>query len=314
MAVAAGREARRVPGPRWRWSPAPAGGSAPAWLSTGRAGIPAGALRADPPAVPPGCDAVAAAVDVADAAALDGLADAVVARFGRIDLWVNSAGVLGPVGALADVARGPGAPRRHQRPRHHARLGHLRPAPPQPTRWWGAGQSLVGSGEPAVPGLGGLLRLEGGGRDAHRGGRAGGAGLGPAGLRGVPGGGRHRHAGGGPVRPESVFPDAARFRGLHRDGALATPAWVARCIVERCVDPATRLEPGPIAGRWSSGCPISRWEGSRAPDDRPGGRSWATGRGPRGGTARPVRARSGRSAGRASPRCRGPALAWSGSG
>jgi NAD(P)-dependent dehydrogenase (short-subunit alcohol dehydrogenase family) len=50
-------------------------------------------------AVPP----LTAAVDVSDAAALEAFADAVVERFGRIDLWVNNAAVLAPMGPLADA-------------------------------------------------------------------------------------------------------------------------------------------------------------------------------------------------------------------
>jgi len=44
-----------------------------------------------------------AAVDVTDHDALAAFSDAVVARFGRIDLWVNNAGVLDPIGPLADA-------------------------------------------------------------------------------------------------------------------------------------------------------------------------------------------------------------------
>jgi benzil reductase ((S)-benzoin forming) len=46
---------------------------------------------------------VVSAVDVADYAALEAFADAVVARFGRIDLWINNAGILEPVGPLLDA-------------------------------------------------------------------------------------------------------------------------------------------------------------------------------------------------------------------
>jgi NAD(P)-dependent dehydrogenase (short-subunit alcohol dehydrogenase family) len=42
-------------------------------------------------------------VDVTDRAAVEGFADDVVARFGRIDLWVNNAGLLGDVRPLADA-------------------------------------------------------------------------------------------------------------------------------------------------------------------------------------------------------------------
>jgi NAD(P)-dependent dehydrogenase (short-subunit alcohol dehydrogenase family) len=44
-----------------------------------------------------------AAVDVTDAAAVEAFAAAVVERFGRIDLWVNNAGVLAPIGPLRDA-------------------------------------------------------------------------------------------------------------------------------------------------------------------------------------------------------------------
>ncbi len=44
---------------------------------------------------------VLSAVDVTDRDALARFADAVVGRFGRIDLWVNNAGLLGPIAPLA---------------------------------------------------------------------------------------------------------------------------------------------------------------------------------------------------------------------
>jgi NAD(P)-dependent dehydrogenase (short-subunit alcohol dehydrogenase family) len=44
---------------------------------------------------------VLAAVDVTDRDALADFADMVVARFGGIDLWVNNAGLLGPIAPLA---------------------------------------------------------------------------------------------------------------------------------------------------------------------------------------------------------------------
>jgi benzil reductase ((S)-benzoin forming) len=46
---------------------------------------------------------VLGAVDVTDRDALDRFAATVVERFGRIDLWVNNAGLLGPVGPLAEA-------------------------------------------------------------------------------------------------------------------------------------------------------------------------------------------------------------------
>jgi len=44
---------------------------------------------------------VCEAVDVTDRAALDRFTADVIERFGRIDLWVNNAGLLGPIGPLA---------------------------------------------------------------------------------------------------------------------------------------------------------------------------------------------------------------------
>ncbi len=65
------------------------------------------------PAVPPGHDddTVVASVDVTDAGALEAFAAGVVERFGRIDLWVNNAGILEPVGPLAEAE--PAAVERH---------------------------------------------------------------------------------------------------------------------------------------------------------------------------------------------------------
>jgi benzil reductase ((S)-benzoin forming) len=58
------------------------------------------------PDLPPGAAgdrALAAAVDVTDATAVDDFCAAVAERFGRIDLWVNNAGVLDPIGPLRDA-------------------------------------------------------------------------------------------------------------------------------------------------------------------------------------------------------------------
>jgi NAD(P)-dependent dehydrogenase (short-subunit alcohol dehydrogenase family) len=57
------------------------------------------ALAAPPGAATP----FLAAVDVTDRAALERFADEVVNRFGRIDLWVNNAGLLGDIRRVADA-------------------------------------------------------------------------------------------------------------------------------------------------------------------------------------------------------------------
>ncbi len=49
---------------------------------------------------------VLSAVDVTDREALARFAGTVVARFGRLDLWVNHAGLLGPIGPLVDADPG----------------------------------------------------------------------------------------------------------------------------------------------------------------------------------------------------------------
>lgn len=58
----------------------------------------------------PNDNCLAQATDVTDAQAVAAFCDAAVARFGRIDLWINNAGVLEPIGPLrendpADFAR-----------------------------------------------------------------------------------------------------------------------------------------------------------------------------------------------------------------
>jgi NAD(P)-dependent dehydrogenase (short-subunit alcohol dehydrogenase family) len=57
----------------------------------------------DPDAEGSGDRALRTAVDVTDQAQLSDFADSVVDRFGRIDLWVNNAGVLAPIGPLAEA-------------------------------------------------------------------------------------------------------------------------------------------------------------------------------------------------------------------
>lgn len=55
------------------------------------------------PTAPPGAEALTVAADVTDAEALDRFGSMVIDRFGRIDLWVNNAGVLEPIEFLADA-------------------------------------------------------------------------------------------------------------------------------------------------------------------------------------------------------------------
>jgi NAD(P)-dependent dehydrogenase (short-subunit alcohol dehydrogenase family) len=52
---------------------------------------------------PPGAEVLIRQLDVCDAAAVDAFAEEAAKRFGRIDLWVNNAGVLEPIAPLRDV-------------------------------------------------------------------------------------------------------------------------------------------------------------------------------------------------------------------
>lgn len=55
------------------------------------------------PEPPPGVPAVCARVDVATAIEVEGFAHAVVSTLGPIDLWINNAGILGPVGPARTI-------------------------------------------------------------------------------------------------------------------------------------------------------------------------------------------------------------------
>jgi NAD(P)-dependent dehydrogenase (short-subunit alcohol dehydrogenase family) len=60
--------------------------------------------RGDGGARAPVPGALAMQLDVRDAAAVDRFAAAVAERFGSIDLWINNAGVLDPIGPLVEVS------------------------------------------------------------------------------------------------------------------------------------------------------------------------------------------------------------------
>ena len=66
-------------------------------------GLRLGLCARTEPTTPPGADAVTASADVTDALDLDRFASMVIDRFGRIDIWVNNAGVLQPIEFLADA-------------------------------------------------------------------------------------------------------------------------------------------------------------------------------------------------------------------
>jgi len=66
-------------------------------------GMRLGLCSRSAPALEPGPEVVADKVDVTDERGMEDFASRVVSRFGRIDLWVNNAGVLEPIAPLRDV-------------------------------------------------------------------------------------------------------------------------------------------------------------------------------------------------------------------
>ena len=213
-------------------------------------GMRLGLCARSAPARPDGVESMSAPVDVTDAEVVAAFAAAVVDRFGRIDLWVNNAGVLGPIGPLADadpdglaahvatnvlgVAYGTAAFARHvrSRPGGGTLVNLSSGAATSPYRGWAAYCASKAAVEMLTEVVG--LEEEASGLAAY----AVAPGVVDTDMQAL-------------VRatPGSSFPDVARFHRLHDEGRLASPAWVARWILEACVDPATRLRPA--AGRGS---------------------------------------------------------------
>lgn len=209
-----------------------------------RRGLHLGLCARSAPVVPGGSDAMAASVDVRDAAAVDAFAESVVGRFGRIDLWVNNAGVLGPIGPLADadpealalhidtnvlgVAHGSATFARHvrSRPGVGSLVNLSSGAATTPYRGWAAYCASKAAVEMLTEVVG--LEERGSGLLAF----AVAPGVVDTGMQAL-------------IRatPPEVFPDVDRFHRLRRDRSFASTDWVAGCILERCLDPATRWEP-----------------------------------------------------------------------
>jgi benzil reductase ((S)-benzoin forming) len=203
----------------------------------------------DPPAEH---DVLTVSVDVTDAAAVDEFAAAVVERFGRIDLWVNNAGVLAPVGPVADadpgglrlhvetnvlgVMYGSAAFARHVqgRPGDGVLVNMTSGAATHPYQGWAAycaSKAAVDMFTEVVAGEGrrdGLraYALAPGHVDTDM----------QALIRSTP--------------PEA-FPSVGRFRDVFEKGGFNSPAWVARFILDRLVDRPPRSEgtPAPDAVR-----------------------------------------------------------------
>jgi NAD(P)-dependent dehydrogenase (short-subunit alcohol dehydrogenase family) len=212
-------------------------------------GMRLGLCARSTPAVPDGADALAAAVDVTDATAVGAFAEAVAGRFGRIDLWVNNAGVLGPIGPLTEaeaddlavhvatnvlgVAFGTAVFARHvrSRPGGGTLVNLSSGAATSPYRGWAAYCASKAAVEMLTEVVG--LEEEASGLAAY----AVAPGVVDTDMQALT-----------RATSESSFPDVERFRRLRDDGGLASPTWVARWILEACVDPATRLRPDPGRG------------------------------------------------------------------
>ena len=212
-------------------------------------GIRLGLCGTSVPPVPDGADAVSVVCDVTDAGATDALAGEVVDRFGRIDAWINNAGVLDPIGPLADadpgavdrqvatnvlgVVHGTATFARHVRgrPGEGVLVNVSSGAATSPYRGW----ATYCAAKAAVEMLTEVVGLEesGAGLIAYA--------VAP-GVVDTDMQARIR------ATPAGRFPDVDRFQRLYEDGELSDPAWVAACVLERCLDPATRVLPGPGEG------------------------------------------------------------------
>ena len=212
-------------------------------------GLRLGLCARSVPEPPPGATAVVAGVDVADAEAVEGFAESVVARFGRIDLWVNNAGVLDPIGPLADadaaalerhvatnvvgVLHGSATFARHvrSRPGTGSLVNMSSGAAATPYRGWAA----YCASKAAVEMMTRVVGLEE--ADAGLLAYAVAPGVVDTDMQAL-------------IRStaEERFPDVAKFHRINDEGGFAPSSWVAACILERCLDPVTRWLPEPGHG------------------------------------------------------------------
>ncbi len=194
-------------------------------------------------------DAVAEVVDVTDPGALDRFAATTVERFGRIDLWVNNAGMLEPIGPLA--AADPGALRanidvnllgalhgsaafaRHvrSRPGRGVLVNMVSGAATRPYRGWAAycaskaGVAMLTEVVAEEEGEHGLVAF------------ALSPGVVDTGMQAL-------------IRQTGTadFPEGDRFRRLHAEGRLNDPSRVARFVLDHLVAP-TADGPGDLPVR-----------------------------------------------------------------
>ena len=214
------------------------------------AGLQLGLCARHRPPVPESAnvaDVVTAAVDVTDADAVGAFVDEVVERLGRIDVWVNNAGVLDPIGTLADadprllrrhidvnvtgVLFGSRAFARHVRGRAGGGtlLNVSSGASSSPYEGWAA---YCGS-KAAVEMITQVVALE----ERHHGLRAYAVapGVVDTGMQAL-------------IRstPDASFPAVERFRRLSEEQAFNSPEWVARFMLDLVVG---RIAPASVSVR-----------------------------------------------------------------
>ncbi len=208
------------------------------------------------PTAPAGAEPVTGSVDVTDAAAVDRFAAEVIGAFGRIDLWINNAGLLAPIGPLADadpaafrrnlevnvlgVAHGSATFARHVRTRTGpgVLVNISSGAAVHATEGWAA---YCGA-KAAVAMVTEVVALEE--RSSGLAAFALAPGLVDTDMQTL-------------IRstPVDAFPAVERFHEAHRAGAFNAPAWVTRYLLDELVGPA-------VSGSGVAG-PVSR----RVPDE-----------------------------------------------
>ncbi|CAN5905766.1 SDR family oxidoreductase [soil metagenome] len=193
----------------------------------------------NPPAAAP--ESLCRSVDVADAAAVEAFADEVTATLGPVDLWVNNAGVLEPVGPHRDhapaeverallvnvggVAHGTAAFTRRARgwPGGRRVLVNISSGAARSAY---AGWSIYGATKAAVTHLTEIVAVE----EPDVVCRAVAPGVVDTDMQATIRG-----------HDETTFPAVERFRELHRTGAWNSPPWVADHLL------------GLAAGTWDLG-------------------------------------------------------------
>jgi benzil reductase ((S)-benzoin forming) len=200
--------------------------------SLAAAGLRLGLCARIQPQAPPGSQAVTWSVDVTEADQVDRFATEVVERFGRIDLWINNAGVLDPIGPLVDadpralvdhmavnvdgVLFGTRAFARHvrRRPGGGVLVNMSSGAGGSPVEGWAA----YCASKAAVDMLTEVVALEGrpDGLRAY----ALSPGLVDTDMQAL-------------IRstPVETFPSVERFHRAHQQGSFNSPAWVARYVL-----------------------------------------------------------------------------------